>query len=262
MVIEDVNSLNCSTSSVLLSGVNSSSGSDITYTWLDANQNVIGTSNEIVVDQAGDYTFVVSNTSNGCESEVPIQVEENFDLPDPTIIGTPLLNCVQTSFTIDAVDRANLENVGFEWINENNGTSLGSGTTLEIFAAGNYNLIATNLDNGCIAEFSFPISENVDTPIANAGDPFTITCTDTQATLDASASSGDNLSFAWYNQNQELVSEEISANTDQAGEYTLIVTNTQSGCTDESSVIIDINAAFPEIILNAPNILTLSLIHI
>ncbi len=255
IVIEDFNALNCNTASILVSGANSSSGNDITYTWLDANQNIVGTSNQLEVDQAGEFTFVVTNNSNGCETESPVQVTDDFLAPDPVVNNLGSLNCLNTNIDLEVENQNALSNISYQWYDNNTNTLIGQGSTLDISSAGNYNLIATNMDNGCTAEFPFPIMEDLNTPIADAGTPFTITCNETEALLDATASQGSNLIYAWYDESQNLLSEEATLSTDQPGEYELIVTNTVNGCTAQSEVLIDINADFPEIVLQPTQIL-------
>jgi gliding motility-associated-like protein len=255
VIVEDFNTLNCINSSILVSGENSSSGNNITYTWLDANQNVVGTSNQLEVEQAGDYTFVVTNNSNGCQTELPVQVADDFVAPSPTVSNLATLNCNVTSINLEVENTNTLNNISYQWYDSNTNTLLGEGSNFEISDAGNYNIIATNMDNGCTGEFPFPVVEDLDTPVADAGNPFTITCNETEALLDASGSQGANLIYTWFDENQNLFSEEASLNTSEPGEYLLIVTNTESGCTDEASVNIDINADFPEILVNAPTVL-------
>jgi len=255
VIIEDFNTLNCNTSSILISGVNSSSGNDISYTWLDANQNIVGSSNQLEVEQAGDFTFVVTNNSNGCENELPVQVTDDFAVPDPVVNNLATLNCNVTNISLEVENQNALNNISYQWYDNSTNTLIGQGSTLDINNAGNYNVIATNMDNGCITEFPFPVTEDFATPIANAGDAFTITCNETEALLDGTSSQGSNLTYAWYDEDQNLISEEASLTTEVPGDYELLVTNSESGCTDQASVNIDINADFPDIVLQPVSIL-------
>ena len=253
VILEEVATIDCNNQSVSLSGINSSAGPNIEYEWLDENQTVLSSSPSIDVNATGSYTFVVRNTDNGCESELPIQVGENFEAPDPEVNNIELLNCLVTNFTVEANEsNSNLGNVSYQWFDTNSGSLLGQSSSLEITNAGNYNLIATNEENGCITEFPFPIVSNEDTPVADAGTPFTITCAETVATLDASGSQGDNLTYQWLAADGSLLAESATTSTSEDGEYTLIITNTESGCSASSSVLIDTNADFPEIAFNTP----------
>ncbi len=254
VVLEEVTTLDCNNQIVSLSGINSSAGPEIVYEWLDENQNTISSSPTIEVNEIGTYTFIVLNTDNGCVSQLPIQVEENFNAPEPEVNNIEELNCLITSFTAEANDlNTNIDNVSYQWFDINTGSLIGQSSSLEITNEGNYNLIITNEENGCSSEIPFIVENNEDTPVADAGSPFTITCTETTASLDASSSQGNNLSYQWLDAEGNLIAETASTNTSDEGEYTLIVTDTQSGCSSESSVIVDTNADFPEIVFNSPD---------
>ena len=252
-ILEEVDTIDCNNQAVSLSGINSSTGPTITYEWRDENQNVLSSGPTVEVNEIGTYTFVVTNTANGCMSESPIQVGENFEAPAPEVNNIEILNCLVTSFSVEASNlNSNLNDISYQWFDTNAGSLLGQSSSLEISNAGNYNLVITNNKNGCTSEFPFPIEVNEDTPVADAGNPFTITCAETTALLDASSSLGDNLSYQWFDSNGDIIAETATTSTTEDGEYTLIVTNTVSGCSANSSVMIDTNADFPEIVFNNP----------
>ncbi len=256
VVLEEAATIDCNNLSITLSGVNSSAGPNIVYEWLDQNQNALSNNATIDVSSIGTYTFIVRNTDNGCESELPIQVGENFDAPDPEVINIEMLNCLVTDFTVSAIEsNTDIDDVSYQWFDTDSGSLLGQSSNLDISTAGNYNLVVTNNENGCITEFPFPIEINEDTPIADAGSPFTITCAETSATLDASGSQGNNLTYQWLASDGSIFAENATTSTSEEGEYTLIVTNTESGCSAESRVIIDTNADFPEIEFNTPSVI-------
>ncbi len=253
VVLEEISILDCNTSTITLSGVNSSTGSNISYQWLDGDRNLISTNVTIDVSEIGDYIFVVTNGVNGCESELPIQVEENFIAPDPEVTDIAELTCINTGFTVSGNNlNSALNNLSYQWFDANTGMLLSNAENLEITSEGNYNLIITNEDNGCSEEFPFPISINDDTPVADAGTPFTITCAINQANLDASMSEGSNLTYLWLDPNGEVLSNDATTSTQIEGEYTLIVTNSENGCSSDATVLIDTNADFPEIVFNIP----------
>ena len=253
VVLEQAVSLDCNNNTVNLSGINSTAGSNISYEWLDENRNPISSSIDISVSDAGTYIFIVRNTDNGCLAELPILVEDNFMEPVPEVDNIELLNCLVTSFTAEANNLNNdVSNITYQWFDTDSGALLGENRDLEITNEGNYNLIITNQDNGCISEFPFPVSMDTDLPIADAGDPFTITCADAQAILDASNSQGNDLTYQWLDSDGNVIAETANTSTQDDGEFTLIVTDTQNGCIAQSTVIIDSNADFPEIEFNDP----------
>ena len=256
VVLEEIATLDCNTTTVLLSGINSTAGDNISYQWLDENDTPISYDVNIEVEAIGSYTFVVINEDNGCTAELPIQVEENFAIPAPLVEDIKILNCLQDKFTAEVINQnTEVTNISYQWFNLNDGITLSETNSLEIDATGNYTVLLTNMDNGCSIAYPFNVEENRDVPNANAGAPSTITCNDVVATLDGSSSQGENLTYAWYNESRELLSDEQVIDTRESGIYELIVTNTESGCTDISTVTIDINADFPEIRVTAPTVL-------
>ena len=256
VVLEEIATLDCNTSTVLLSGINSTAGSDISYQWLDANNSPIGSDANVEVDAIGTYTFVVINNANGCKSEVPIQVEENFALPIPLVENIETLNCNQNNFIAEVINQnTDINNITYEWYNIQNGITLSKTQFLDIDTPGDYEVVIFNQENGCSQSFPFLVEENRDTPVADAGSPFTITCNEIVASLDASASQGGNLTYEWYDANNQFLSDNAIVDTRDPGIYQVIVTNTESGCVDIAEVTIDINADFPEIRVTEPTVL-------
>ena len=82
----------------------------------------------------------------------------------------------------------------------------------------------------------FVVIQDIASPTAVAGDDGWITCLNTSYALDGSNSTGDNLTFAWYDSFGDLVSSSSSFTTTEIGDYSLVVTNTINGCSDIDEV--------------------------
>ena len=74
---------------------------------------------------------------------------------------------------------------------------------------GIYTLIVFNNDNSCSSSADVEILQNIESPIAVAGNDQIITCDETEVTLDGSESniSSVNLSFQWTNSNGDNISK-------------------------------------------------------
>jgi len=71
--------LNCNAIQVQLNSGNSSQGANFVYAWSTTNGNIVSGQNTQtpVVDQAGSYALLVSNTDNGCTSTASANVIQN-----------------------------------------------------------------------------------------------------------------------------------------------------------------------------------------
>ncbi len=118
-----------------------------------------------------------------------------------------------------------------------NGDTIAVSTEIEIVMPGEYIFIATNTASGCAVADTLNFIVDIEAPIADAGPDQSILC---HAELDGSASSsGPEFSYAWYFQDNTLISTENVASVTEPGLYTLIVTNNSNGCTasDEVAVV-------------------------
>lgn len=81
VLAEETVELGCLSQSVTLDASNSQAGSSISYTWTDAQGNVLSSENSLVVSETGFYNFSVFNADNNCESSVEVEVVAVSDGP-------------------------------------------------------------------------------------------------------------------------------------------------------------------------------------
>ena len=100
--------LNCSTTSVIISGEGSSVGNNISYEWITGNGNFITSTNNISteVDATGNYTLQVTNSENGCSAIDSINVDENETAPTNIIfsLAPPLCHGESGVITVETVE--------------------------------------------------------------------------------------------------------------------------------------------------------------
>lgn len=227
--------LTCGVTSVTLDGSGSSSGSNITYLWQNAGGVPVGTTPVVNVSQTGIYTLIVTNQDNGCVSSSTAEVVPDAALPNANAGAGATLTCDVTNVTLDGSASSNGANITYEWFDPNN-NSLGSNLVINVSNIGTYTLLVTDTGNGCSASSSVEVIENVVPPVADAGQNEFITCTETDVTLDAGNSSGNNLSFEWTSPGGSTIGGAISIIVSDLGTYTLVVTDGVNGCTDAASV--------------------------
>jgi gliding motility-associated-like protein len=96
-----------------------------------------------------------------------------------------------------------------------------------------------------------PASETIEVvieplPVADAGADEELTCDNNVANLGGNSSTGANITYQWLSLGQE-VGTESTLNTSQAGDYRLVVTDTQTGCTAVDVVSVTSDGDLPQI---------------
>lgn len=235
--------IDCNDNTATLDGSASSGNGVITFQWLDSSGTEISVAETTSVTNPGIYTLVITDTDNGCSSETTIAVLENIQAPQPDILNPDLLTCSVISVELDATNSSGGGTITYQW-QDSNGGDLGSNNTINVIDPGTYTLMITDDENGCTAETSVVVDQNIESPIPNASANGILTCEILNVTLDGSGSSGSgSLEYQWLDPNNAPIGTSISNDINTPGAYTLIVTNTSNGCTAETTVAVaqDIN---------------------
>jgi gliding motility-associated-like protein len=220
-------------------------GGPLTYQWLDPSGTPIGTDVDISVEEAGTYTFVVTNGDNGCTAEMPVSVSENILLPESNAGPIQLLTCDVTLVSLDGTASSSGNNISYEWTNADGGV-VGTTTVIQVDQTGTYTLLVTNTENGCTALGTTTVEPDTELPMADAGSGAILDCQVFSAVLDGSASSsGTGISYQWLDQNGTPIGSGPTVDVEQTGIYTLLVSDESNGCVAESQVLVTDNLALP-----------------
>ena len=113
-------------------------------------------------------------------------------------------------------------------------------TTPTIDTTGTYIIEATNLDNGCVVSDMVQIVEDLNVPIADAGEDGILNCSITEVSLEGQAGSCPDCTFAWSTADGNISNgqNEATATANLSGTYVLTVTDQSSGCTDTDTVLV------------------------
>ena len=98
---------------------------------------------------------------------------------------------------------------------------------------GNYSVTATDAE-GSTAVLNISITENFTAPNADAGDNVDVFCSNSVTSLSGSGSAGPGFTYLWQVSNGGHIlagGNTLTPDVDHSGTYTLVVTNTQNGCT-------------------------------
>ncbi|MBK8192090.1 MAG: choice-of-anchor L domain-containing protein [Lewinellaceae bacterium] len=236
--------IGCNHPTVTISGAGSSSGPGIVYQWTTADGNIVsgGTTLNPVVNQAGTYTLLVTNTNTGCTAEESVTITGNTILPVAAILPPGLVDCYNPELVIDANGSSQGPEFTYQWTTSN-GVISGGANTLDptITNGGTYTLVVTNTETNCTATATITVPANLTPPNAVANVNGGIDCQNATVTLNGAGSTvGGNITYEWTSFDGNILSGANTLNpvVNQGGTYTLVVTNTTNGCTDEASVTV------------------------
>ncbi len=150
--------LDCNTTSLTISTTGTSVGPIYTYTWHTSSGNIVSGANGLspVVDEAGQYIFVVSNNINGCKDSVTVLVENDPEVPTAFDLLVRDIRCYGESNGVVTVNDiiGGTEPFTFS-LDGGAGSPTNQYTGL---TAGNYTLTLEDA-NGCLLDTAITISE-------------------------------------------------------------------------------------------------------
>ena len=232
--------LTCAVTTLQLNGNGTSQG-NFFYQWTTTNGQILNGANTLTptVGAGGTYTLAVVNNVNGCTASDNVLVNLNTQPPAVAIATPGLLTCTALLVTLNGSGSQGGANISYNWTTTTgNIVSGATSNTAVVNLAGQYTLNVLNNNNGCSAEQTVSVTDNIVLPLAEAGPPFLLTCTVTQVTLQASGSAGAGYVYTWSTAGGQVVSGANSLNpvVSQSGVYTLMVTNSNTGCTQTDDV--------------------------
>ncbi len=241
--------LDCNTASVTVTGQASGANSFV-YAWYDNAGNLLAgqTTTSLNVTTAGVYRFRATEPVSGCFAEATVAVLSNVVYPLANAGAAGQLDCNNETLTLNG-STGNGTNYTFNWTALQGNIVSGANTlTPVIDQAGTYVLNVLNNDNGCSSADTVSIANNNEAPVANAGADQSLSCLTDETTLDGTGSTtAPGMRYEWEDATGIVVAEGITANIGQPGTYTLVVTNTNNGCSDTDEVLVTLNEDIPQI---------------
>ncbi len=257
--------IGCNSNTVDLRGDNSSAGNNFTYAWTTNNGNMIsGQATPILtVDAAGVYTLTVTNSLTGCSTSDNASVTLDNALPAANAGGDRVISCQNTQVTLNGTGSEQGSAIRYRWTTSDGNIVSGasSGQAL-VDAAGNYLLTVTNTTSGCSQSDQVVVTGDAIAPQANAGSNRILSCDAPTTVLGGTTtqnSGATNLDFQWSTTNGNIVSDGDGPQptVDQAGTYTLTVTNTVNNCSTQDQVVVSGSAIPPTVDAGEDVIVTL-----
>lgn len=241
--------LTCTQPTLPIDGSGSSVGANFEYLWTGPgiNSSNLNLQNPMVAD-SGTYTLLVTNTQNHCTSTDMVIVSADQDLPVTSAGIDQTLTCQNDTLDLDGTGSQAGATIVYTW----SGPGIVAGTqasaTAQVFLPGNYTLEVLNTANGCSNTDAVNIGQDIQAPIADAGADAILTCTSASGiSLSALGSdTGAGFSLLWSgpgisaaNQNQVEPTVAVS------GTYTVLITNTNNGCTSTDEVMVGLDQDLP-----------------
>lgn len=210
------------------------------FAWTGPN-NYSSNAQNPVVNVAGSYNLVVTDSTTGCTSTASASVAANNNAPGATAAGGTL-TCIVNNVVLSASssDTAAV----YAWTGPNNFSSNLKNPTVNV--EGTYNLVVSSPSNGCTSTASAAVALNNTAPSASIAAPGTLNCNAAQVQLNASGSSqGNNFAYNWTTTNGNIVSggNTLTPIVNQAGTYVLQINNNQNGCTTTGSTNVELHPA-------------------
>jgi gliding motility-associated-like protein len=248
--------IDCNNPTIDLDATASTQPPGITYTWTGppGGINSGANSDSPVVDQPGLYSLTITNTESGCTDMAQVTVVRNITPPVAEAGPGFELDCLHPTYTLNGNGSSMGSQFEFEW-GTTNGNIVSGETTLSpvVDEAGLYRITVTNTSNGCTSTDVVSITVDQNSPNANAGPDKQLNCNNFSVSLSGSATPSG-LTYQWTTLDGNITSGQnsLSPVVNQEGTYTLVITNPNNGCTDESEVFITNNISYPMAVVVPP----------
>jgi gliding motility-associated-like protein len=243
-------SLNCTATSVVLSGTGSASGTNISYQWIGPNQQAIPGANQLNYTTAnpGEFTLRVTNTYTGCTNQLSGTVIQDATYPVAEAGAPQGLNCLVLSATLNGSQSSVGNNVAYLWSTPNGNIVSGATTpTAAVNQPGLYILRVTNQSNNCISRDTVIVTQDITPPTVVLSPGGEIDCLHPTIQLSGSGSSfGAQFRYEWLRSGSPaILSNALQYLAAAAGNFQLRVVNTENGCSAAANVLVTENPEQP-----------------
>ncbi len=243
--------LTCDNPSITLEGLLTNNNISAAFEWFGPNGLVLSVSQNIEINEAGVYTLIVSDTNNGCSVEQSVSVLEDTE---STI--TQIDSGIVSSFPFEINPSNNITNPNatYSW-QAQNGLQVLNFPIATISQAGVYTFLEDLGHPSCVNQFIYTVQAS--TLTADAGPDQLLNCNIPTVSLgSASNPGGTEFSYVWSDQNGNIIGTQAFVTVDLAGQYTLMISNTNTGETATDMVWVSGDFEVPSVSVNSTDELT------
>lgn len=238
--------LNCSTLSLTITTNGSSAGTTFVYDWSTVDGNILGPDDTpgLLVSAPGVYELTLTNTANGCSATSQAEVLQDIAPPAVLVAVPNQLTCAVPVQSVTATPLTPGVNYTYAWTAQSGGNIVSPANTasINVNAAGTYQLVVSGVENGCTAIFSAAVTQEAGVPVVIANAPGPLTCVVTNQTLSTSGSStGNEYVYSWSaTDGGNIFSGETGPSpvVDAPGTYILQILNQNNGCSGTDTVAV------------------------
>ncbi len=245
--------MDCSQTSVQLDGSGSSyQGNNYSYLWTTNDGHIVSGEETLtpVVDKSGTYKLEVTYVYYGCVEYDEVVVENEGNTPVVSIAEPDVIDCNNTTISIDASASEYDDSYTYEWITEDGNIVSGAESLIiTVDKGGSYTLKVTNNNSSCVGSQTVLVVEDSSAPMYYANVDGILDCNHSQVYACVDSDYGD-----------EAVTWEFNdTNTaclllDEPGAYVFRVVG-NNGCVAVDTLYVtgDVNA--PYAVIDAPGTL-------
>jgi gliding motility-associated-like protein len=248
--------LTCKTPEMPLGGAGMSSGPRYKIEW---GGPVFEVNGKVWTNQPGTYTVTVTDLDNGCKSADEVVVTQDISAPYADTGTDTVLTCRMPVYVLQGSGSTG-PRIVYKWLGPGNAPPLPDILNPQVSIPGVYTLMVTDTVNGCVAASSVTITQSPNTLTAVIAPVLPLTCERTTLTLDATGTStGAGFTYQWTSPDGSPIdgtANDLSLQVSKSGNYTLLVTNPENGCTQTASVVVDEDIALPVVNTDAAAAIT------
>ena len=253
-ILDPVGVLDCSNTTLLINGGNSSPLNNYGVSWSGPPGGIESGSGtlSVVVDEPGLYNMAFINLDNGCEDEASIEVLSNVEYESLDASADNMtLDCETTAIDLGLAETNPTEpNFDYSWTNLNDLIFNENGQMLTVTGPGIYVMSVLNQSNQCISTDTVVV-ESIQRNI-EASTVFSNILTCSQPTTDLTGSYTEvltadinTISFQWLDPSGIIIGNSATVTVDQGGIYQFIVFDNYSLCSDTIELEVQKNNELP-----------------
>ncbi|MFN4256150.1 MAG: gliding motility-associated C-terminal domain-containing protein, partial [Saprospiraceae bacterium] len=255
--------LTCGQNLLPLDGTNSNSntGAAVSYTWIGPGINTLNVDLPApTVGDSGTYVLIVTDLQNQCTATDTAYVALDGKFPIADAGPVQVITCAVDTVTLDASLSQSGPDISYAW----SGPGIVAGQenlqNPQAIVPGVYELTVTDAANGCSKTALTTIELNVASPMAEANDDLLLTCTTNAVTLSSNGStSGANIQYTWQGPGIDASNQnEPGPTVTVAGNYALVVTDLDNGCTDTDGMVVEADQNLPTANAGVDKVITCS----
>lgn len=223
----------------------SGGGGNYSYTWSN------GSTAPIATDLPSGFYSVSVEDALGC-----IQVVDNIEVAEPNmpmaaIENAQTLNCFNTSIDLDASASTSSSELSYVWTTVDGTIESGvNDVVATVSAPGSYDFTVLNVNNGCSDMETIMVLQDITTPSIDIATPDILNCENTSVVLEVNT--GDH-SIEWMDGNGDVIATNATIEVNTSGDYNVVVTNDDNGCTSSEPVTVIQDMTMPMASIESDN---------